>query len=127
MSAMNKTFTIGCLGASLVDNELQLVNSHDVLMRTAKALSLNRTYYERDGMRKRMLFEDSPIRVDGQESMFDTLTRSMKMRVSLNGESADITVKTGLTGRKVAELKGVTLPAPVKTPYGTLLVSATDA
>lgn len=127
MAAMMKTFSIGGFGASSVDNELQLVNSHDVLMRTAKALSLNRTYYERDGMRKRMLFEDSPIRVDGQESMFDTLTRSMKMRVSLNCESADITVKTGLTGRKVAELKGVTLPAQVKTPYGTLLVSATEA
>lgn len=125
LGAMMKTFSVGGFGASSVDNEILLVNSHDVLMHVAKALELNRTYTEKNGLKKRMLFSDSPIHVSGAKEMMDTLSHGMKMKVKINNETADISVTKGIFGHKLAECKGVKLPASVETPYGTLRVEPT--
>lgn len=127
MANMMRTFSIGGFGGSSANNELQLINSHDVLLATAKTLGLNRNYVERDGLSKRMLFLDSPIAVEAPQEMLDTLTAAMKIRVEIRGDKADITVKRGMLGHTVAERKDVMLPATVDTPYGPLQVLRTAA
>lgn len=127
MASMMKTFNIGGFGASKVDNEILLVNAHDVLLDAAKDIKLNRTYYLRDGLGKVYLTpETTPILVEGNEEMFDTLSKVLKMRVKLNKGKADITVKRGLLGTVVGKADNVTLPATVNTPYGDLTVLPTN-
>ncbi len=126
MATMMKTFNIGGFGSSNVDNEILLVNAHDVLLNAAKEIKLNRTYYLRDGLGKVYLTpETTPILVEGNEEMFDSLTKALKMRVKLNNGKADITVKRGLFGTVVGKADNVTLPATVKTEYGDLTVLPT--
>lgn len=127
MANMMRTFSIGGFGGSSANNELQLINSHDVLLATAKALGLNRNYVERDGLSKRMLFLDSPIAVEAPQEMLDTLTAAMKIRVEIHGDKADITVTRGMLGHTLAERTDVVLPASIDTPYGPLQVLRTAA
>ena len=127
MASMMRTFSIGGFGGSSANNELQLINSHDVLLATAKSLGLNRNYVERDGLSKRMLFLDSPIAVEAPQEMLDTLTVAMKIRVTIHGDKADIKVTRGLLGHTVAERDGVVLPASIDTPCGPLQILRTTA
>ncbi len=46
MAQMMRTFSVGGFGGATVDNEIQLIASHDVMLRTVKALSLNHLYQE---------------------------------------------------------------------------------
>lgn len=126
MATMMRTFSIGGFGATSVNNELQLISSHDVLLKTAKALGLNRNYILRDGLGKEMLFLDSPIAIEAPQEMMDTLTKAMKIVVKIDGNKADITVKRGLLGRVIAEKKSATLPATLATPFGPVSVMKTD-
>lgn len=126
MGMMLRTFSAGGFGSASVDNELQIINSHNVLVAAAKEAGLNITYTERDGMRKRMLYDDSPINVTGSEGVFDTLRTGMKMRVELKGDKADIRVTRGMLRKVIAELTQTELPATVKTPYGDFQVAMTE-
>lgn len=127
MANMMRTFSVGGFGASSVNNELQLISSHDVLMNTARALGLNRNYIRRDGLGKEMLFLDAPIAVEAPQQMMDTLSRAMKISVEiLEGGKADITVTRGMLGRVIGEKEGATLPAVVQTELGPLTILKTD-
>ncbi|MCM1028101.1 MAG: Wzz/FepE/Etk N-terminal domain-containing protein [Pseudoflavonifractor sp.] len=125
MATMMKTFSVGGFGASSVNNEIQLVTSHDVMMSTAKALGLNRNYILRDGLSKEMLFLDSPIAVEAPSEMMDTLTKAMKIIVEIDGQKADVAIKRGFLGRVLAERKGVSLPVTLSTPFGPVSVMKT--
>ena len=85
-------------------------------MNTAKTLGLNRTYYRRDGMEKRMLFLDSPIALEAPQTILDTLRVGMTVTVDIKGDRADIDVTRGRFKTTVAAASDATLPATVKTP-----------
>lgn len=125
MASMMRTFSVGGFGASSVNNELQLINSHDVLLNTARTLGLNRTYTLRDGLSKEMLFLNSPIAVEAPQQMLDTLSKAMRIRVEIDGDKADIKVTRGFFNTVLAEKKGTVLPATVDTPFGPLQVLRT--
>lgn len=127
LAALAGNFKIGGLGSSSVDNEVLLVNSHDVLLRTAKALRLNRTVYLRDGLSKQMLYPDAPVAIEGPEEMFDTLVKAIKLDIELHRDgTADITAKTGMLGRTIGSVSSSTLPVTVTTELGPLTVLSTD-
>lgn len=125
MMTMMRTFSVGGFGATSVNNELQLINSHDVLLNTAKILGLNRTYTLRDGMSRQMLYLDSPIAVEASREMLDTLSAGMKITVDIKGDKADIEVTRGRFKRLIAAKENVTLPATIDTPYGPLHIMPT--
>lgn len=125
MASIMRTFSVGGFGGSSVNNELQLVNSHDVLINTAKALGLNRTYTLRDGLSKQMLFLDSPIAVEAPQEILDTLSRAMKIRVDIDGDKADIRITRGFFNTLLAEKKGVSLPVTVETPFAPVQILKT--
>ena len=126
MAMMMRTFSVGGFSGSSVNNELQLINSHEVLMNTAKTLGLNRTYYRRDGMEKRMLFLDSPIALEAPQTILDTLRVGMTVTVDIKGDRADIDVTRGRFKTTVAAASDATLPATVKTPWGPLTIIPTS-
>ena len=119
-----KTFSVGGFGASAVDNEVLVLGSHDVLVRTVKKLSLNRSYVGKteDG-EKAQLWGDSPVVVEASAEYFDTLSVSYNVNVKLlPGGKADIKATKGLFKRVIAEAEGVTLPTNLKTPYGNIQI-----
>lgn len=127
MDQMMKTFSIGGFGGAAVDNEMLIMNSHDVAMRVVKNLQLNRTYTARLDGDKQVLWGNSPIAVEAAPGYFDTMRVALKVKVDiLDSGKVDVKVTKGLLGRTVGEAEDVELPTTVKTEYGDLTVLKTS-
>lgn len=126
MDQMMKTFSIGGFGGAAVDNEMLIMNSHDVAMRVVRNLQLNRTYTARLDGDKQVLWGNSPIAVEAAPGYFDTMRVALKVKVDiLDSGKVDVKVTKGLLGRTVGEAEDVELPTTVKTEYGDLTVLKT--
>lgn len=128
ISQMMKTFSVGGFSASTVDNEVIILDSHDVMLRTVRTIGLNRSYIgkDRDG-EKAMLYKNTPVLVEAPAEYFDTLNASYKIKITLadNGK-ADIIASEGLFNSKIVELNGADLPCMLETCYGTVRIMPTD-
>lgn len=110
-----------------VFNEIEILGSESLAAKTVDALDINCRYYEKTGfLKKKDHYGTSPIIVEAPKELFDTLsvTLPFKIKVYANGKT-DITVKKGMFSN-YAELKGVELPATVKTPFGLFVVKPTQ-
>lgn len=114
-------------GNSRVEDEVVVMNSHELFCQMINILRINRKYVERHGfLDNEEHYNDSPIEIDAPDALFDTLSVSMAFRIELHKDGkADITVKKGMFNT-LAEVSNVTLPATVKTPYGIFAVRTTD-
>lgn len=124
ISQMMKTFSVGGFGASAVDNEVLVLSSHDVMLRTVKTLGLNLVYIGKNASGdKAQLWKDTPVRADASEEYFDTLSTAYNVKVNLlpNGKANLIATK-GFFKKVIATADNVTLPTALKTPYGTLQI-----
>ena len=128
MAQMMKTFSVGGFSASTVDNEVLIMQSHDVLLRVVRMLELNRTYVGKTKEGKReMLYRNSPIRVEAPAALFDTLTQSFNIKVTLNDDNTvDVKATKGFFKKTLAESEGITLPHLLKTPYGDFQILAAN-
>ena len=128
MAQMMKTFSVGGFSASTVDNEVLIMQSHDVLLRVVRMLELNRTYVGKTKEGKReMLYRNSPIRVEAPAALFDTLTKSFNIKVVLNDDNTvDVKATKGFFKKTLAESEGITLPHLLKTPYGDFQILAAN-
>ena len=119
MASIMRTFSIGGMGAASVDNELLIFQTHNILVRLVQELNLNFTYIEKDGFKKYNLYNETPVLLTAKREMLDTLGTGMLFDVELhpNGK-ADVAVKRGFLKKVIAQSKGITLPATIKTPYG---------
>ena len=124
-SSLLKSMALG--GGSRVEDEIVVMGSQQLRMQMVKELKLNRKYVERKSFFDRVdHYNDSPIEVDAPEALFDTLSTSFQFKVKTTADGkADITVKKGRF-KTLAEAKGVSLPANVKTPYGIFQVKRTS-
>lgn len=128
ISQMMKTFSVGGFSASTVDNEVVIIQSHDVMLRTVRAIGLNRTYVGKDGEgKKAMLYQNTPVRVEAPAEYFDSLQEAFTIKIELlEGGKANVKAVKGLMSRVLAEAEGVALPYLLKTPYGTLNIMPTE-
>ena len=119
MAQLMRTFSVGGFGSASIDNEIEIVKSHDVMMRTVKTLGLNRTYLEKDGLKKEILYKTSPVMLEAPDEFFDTLSVGFQVNIHLHrGGTADVTVNQGLFKKTVAEYGNITFPLSVKAPCG---------
>ena len=119
MAQMMRTFSVGGFGSASIDNEIEIVKSHDVMLRTVKTLGLNRTYLEKDGIKKEILYKTSPVMMEASDEFFDTLSTGFQVNIHLHrGGTADVTVNQGLLKKTVAEYGNITFPLSVKAPCG---------
>lgn len=109
-----------------VFNEIEILASENLAAKTVDALDINCRYYEKTGfLKKEDHYGTSPIIVEAPKELFDTLSVTLPFKIKVNADGkTDITVKKGMFSN-YAELKGVELPATVKTPFGLFVVKPT--
>lgn len=110
-----------------VFNEIEILASENLAAKTVDALDINCRYYEKTGfLKKQDHYGTSPIIVEAPKELFDTLSVTLPFKINVNADGkTDITVKKGIFSN-YAELKGVELPATVKTPFGLFVVKPTQ-
>lgn len=126
MMGVMKTFSIGGFGSSSIDNELLILQSHALKKNMIGRLGLNRTYVERNGLFKTLLYKESPVLVDAPAAFFDTLQTGFKIRIELKDGKADIKASKGFLGTVIATKKNAMLPCTFETPYGYFQILKTD-
>ena len=128
LGSLMASFSLGGGGYKYVEDEILRITSHSNYMDLVKKLNLNYTYASKKGFfsKKKFYYRDSPLEVFIPASVLDTITTSttFKIRVAPDGRTADIKVKQA-KGKVVYDRAGVSLPAMVKTPYGTFRVALT--
>lgn len=125
-AAVLKTLSLGG-GGSKVDDEVVVLGSQEICIQAIKTLKINRIYKEKKGLLKKIdHYNTSPIEIDVNESLLDTLMTSLKfnIKVDRNGK-ADIVVKKSFFNT-VKEVHNVALPATVHTIYGDFEVKAAN-
>ena len=128
LGSLMASFSLGGGGYKYVEDEILRITSHSNYMDLVKKLNLNYTYASKKGFfsKKKFYYRDSPLEVFIPASVLDTITTStnFKIRVAPDGRTADIKVKQA-KWKVVYDRAGVSLPAMVKTPYGTFRVALT--
>lgn len=105
------------MSSAAVANEMNLINSNDVLSRVVRQAGLNVTYVRRDGLGKQLLYPAAPVRAAVPQQVLDTLHRGVNLKVHLHDGVADLRAVKGPKGIfTAAEAKGVKLPYTFKTP-----------
>lgn len=127
-SSMANLFSLSGLGSSTLDDELQVMASHDCFVRTAKTLGLNRMYFERNGLTKDLLFHTSPVLVEAPTEYFDTLLNPLKVNIELEGNGkVSARVSKGFLGWKtLATVEHQPLPCTITWETGSLLLLKSD-
>lgn len=126
MASLMRTFSIGGFGSSSVDNEILIIDSHSLKKQLVSRLGLNRTYIKRNGLKKTMLYKNSPILLVAPDALFDTLETAFKVRIELENGKANIKATKGLLGKTIGYKKDASLPCSLETLYGTFQIIKTD-
>lgn len=126
MGAIMRTFSIGGFGKTAVDNEILIMQSHSLKKEMVNRLELNRTYIERNGLQKQILYKTSPIRIAAPKELFDTLQHGFKIKVQLKNGIANITATKGFFNTVLAEKKNAELPCTIETPFGNFQILKTN-
>lgn len=116
------------LSSASTANEIRILNSYSMLASLVEKTGLNTVYIERDGIKKALLFPDSPIAVEIPQHVLDTLGKGFKVKVELHNGKADITVSTGFMGmEKLAHVENATLPIDIKNSIAPFRLKATGS
>lgn len=126
MASLMRSFSIGGFGSSSVDNEIVIVKSHAVKKNVSSRLGLNRTYIERKGLKKELLYKSSPVLIEAPNQLFDTLQTTFKIRLNIKGEKVDIVASRGRFSNDLASKEEATLPCSFETPYGVFQILKSD-
>ncbi len=105
------------MSSAAVANEMNLINSNDVLSRVVRQAGLNVTYVRRDGLGKQLLYPAAPVRAAVPQQVLDTLCKGVSIKVHMHDGVADLRAVKGPKGIiTAAEAEGVKLPYTFKTP-----------
>ena len=105
------------MSSAAAANEMNLINSNDVLSRVVRQAGLNVTYVRRDGLGKQLLYPAAPVRAAVPQQVLDTLHRGVNIKVHMHDGVADLRAVKGPKGIfTAAEAEGVKLPYTFKTP-----------
>lgn len=128
LGMMMRSFSIGGFGNANVDNEMLLMTSHDILLRTVERLNLNVSAKERRGLRTATLWGDSPVELTASDSVGFNIPnlKAITVNVAIHGGRVDVKATEGFIFKEViAEKRDVVLPTVLSTPYGTLTLTPT--
>lgn len=104
------------------DNELEILHSKNLALRTVKSLKLYVSYKRKGRVRNTILYKTSPILVDMEEACIDELPTPIDLEITAAGEG--IRVKASLQSEgNLWEMEQTLsgLPGMMRTPVGTLL------
>lgn len=126
-ASMLQSLSLGGVGGSNVEDEVLVMSAHSIKNQAIKELGLNRSYYSPDGyLKKKYYYNNSPLKIEAPEEVFDTLSVGLKFDIKANEDLSQILVKVKKGRFKtLTEVTGNKLPMVVKTPYGIYSINKT--
>lgn len=130
ISDLASSFNFGDMfGSSSTDNEVAMLSSHSVYMKTVKDLNLNVAYFEKLGpMKWSALYADKiPLTlIPTNAEINDTISRQVVFNVNVN-DNGTFDINAKVKYKTVCKKVGVSLPCEIATNYGTFVLDTTAA
>ncbi len=99
-SIMAQSFSLDAMfSGGVVNDEMLIFSSHTLMRDVVKTLELNKTYKSKSGfLKKKSYYKNSPLVVDIPESVLDTLTKGVTVKIQVNksGDRIKVQLKQGL-------------------------------
>lgn len=123
------SFDIGGMfgGGAMVDDEMMMVSSYTIMLKTVKDLGLNTQYVVKKNLIERKPEpEKYPLELVAPSILGDTISNSLFFKVSVTDKGlASVKVKELKYGNIVNKISDAKLPLTVKTPHGTFILRPT--
>lgn len=120
--SLSSLFSISGFAHQSIDDEMELMASHECFVRTVRSLNLNRIYLERNGLERDLLYKTSPVLVEAPAEYFDTLNYALKLKIKLEGDGkVSAKLSKGFMGLfEVTSVEHQQLPFTLHAPTGDL-------
>ena len=129
LSDLASSFSMGDMfGASNIDNEIAVMQSHTVYERTVRQLGLNINYLEKERILRTIpAYDRAQLHLSVDPAVADTLryTLFFIIKPDSKGEKFEIEIRNASIDKRIAKLKDVTLPADIKTPFADFRLEKT--
>lgn len=122
-TAMMKNFGVGMSGmmaSGSTDDEMQVFSSQNILRKTASALGAYTKYEEVKFPTNRSLYQDSPVLLQVNPSLVDTLTATLRFDVDVQDNGIAIAVQNGK--KSLGSYQYKRFPVEIKTSSGDFLL-----
>ena len=129
LSDIASSFSMGDMfGASNIDNEIAVMQSHTVYDRTVRQLGLNINYLEKERMLRTIpAYDRAQLHLSVDPAVADTFRYSLMFIIwpDSKGRNFEIEIRNTALDTRIAKLKDVTLPADIKTPFADFRLEKT--
>ncbi|MBP1618460.1 MAG: tyrosine-protein kinase ptk [Bacteroidetes bacterium] len=127
-TAMMKNFGGGIgsmLASESTEDEMQILGSQNIIRKVVSSLNLFTTYDLAKFPVNKSLYKNSPILIEANPSVIDTLSTYFSFKVKVESEGINVYVKAGKADLGSYDIK--ILPASIKTRLGTFRLVANNA
>lgn len=122
-SSLVRSFGLGSIGGSdNITDESAIISSQTHMRDMIYELGLQTTYDLNKFPFDKSFYNNSPITLDVPRSVVDTLSMPIEFKVKVN-DNKSVDIKALVDDEKIAENKFTSLPADLKTEYGTFRFS----
>jgi uncharacterized protein involved in exopolysaccharide biosynthesis len=125
-SSMLSAFGLGNKSENIEDESIKM-NSQGYIKQLAKAFNLNKIYTHSEflGFAKKNLYDRSPVLLEVDESISDTISSFLNFSVQLKeGDKATVTLKVGR--KRFGKYEITSFPAVTETPFGKFTFSKSE-
>ncbi len=126
--SLARQFSLGSVlgGSGNVNNELLVLQSHEVMLNTVKELNLNVGFTVKDGLKELERNENTtPLKLIFDKAIADTLTKKIRFYVDYD-KSGKVDVKVVERDDAIAKVKEASFPVTVDTKFGIFTIVPTD-
>ena len=122
-SSMLSAFGLGRGSSDNVEDETLKLASHGYMKKVVRSLKLNTNYTQTKflGFNKTPLYDQSPLVLDIDDSISDTISSHLKFVFKITPEETVVSLKNGF--KNVIESKITSFPAVLETPFGNFTIS----
>ncbi len=108
-----------------VEDEAIIMSSHGPVKKVVRELGLNKEYVLKEfgGIRKRSLYNTTPVSINYAENFTDSVAAIVEADVSVKGEA--VTIKMKINDKKIGKFKFDKLPAKITTKFGDITFEKT--
>jgi len=110
-------------GSGEVDDEALIMISYSSMKNMAFDLGLYKSYKLEGFFSSKTLYNNSPIILDIDKSIIDTLSKSLLFEIKVRDQSGEVTVKSK---KKILEANFTSLPTTLKTSFGDFVLKESD-
>lgn len=118
-SELTALSSLGLINTSKnMDDEIQILDSHNIIGQAIDSLNLQIAYFKRDGLKYVEMYKKNPLKLVLPPNLIDTLKKKIEINITAKGEIYNVKLRIGDDFKKTYKLNDI--QQPFETPVGKI-------